>query len=611
MTPDETIDAFLRSVGPDADPSATWSPHPPSAESSADPLPSFETHTPGILGAATALELGEVLGEGGMGVVYSAHQAELDRHVAVKQLKTTAAAHATRALAREARVMGRLDHPNIIPVHALGKDAQSRPVMVMKRVDGVSWRTLIREPDHPAWERLLDRGSTPLERHLSIFLDVCRAVAHAHERGTLHLDLKPDNTMIGEHGEVYVVDWGLAAPVAQPVRAIAGTPAYMAPEQTEVGATLLEQTDVFLLGGTLFEALTAERPRRGESIEQVVASARAGAPLEWPDHVSRPLRTLVTRACSREAGERHESVHDLIQDVRSYLRHAGSTRLASAALMRAAEVEELLQSTSPDAVAVTNAYSAARFGFEQALLGWPENAAAREGLHTLLTCMIRWSCSLDEVATAAGMLSTLEQHAGAKPELRAEIQGSEQRNQQRVATARAHDLRIGYRARMIWIGSLIVFGLLVAVATRLGVQVTLSSITVLALVVVLSSWMMTGLLWRRITANDVSRRMVLTVNLTLAAPLFNRLAALGSDEPPAVAYILTVDLISIGVGAMIISVFTEPWLLPASAIGLVAAVVAVVRPDLAIHCVTAGVIGMPVLMVLTLWARREPDPHPR
>ena len=612
MTPDETIDAFLRSVGPDADPSATWSPHTVREDSGAEALPSFQTHMPGMLGASAALELGEVLGEGGMGVVYSARQAELDRHVAVKKLKNDAAAHAKRALTREARVMGRLDHPNIIPVHALGKDADQRPVMVMKRVDGVSWRELARAEDHPAWARISDRGSTPIERHLSIFIDVCRAVAHAHERDTLHLDLKPANVMIGEHGEVYVVDWGLAAPVGHTLEAIAGTPAYMAPEQTQPGATLTEQTDVYLLGGTLFEAITGQRPRQGQSLETMLQSARAAdTELDWPPTAAPHLRRLVEQACSPEREARHPSVGALIEDVRAYLQHAGSMRIAAAALERAAEVEMLLGQTPPDAAAVTSTYSAARFGFEQALLAWPDNPQARAGLHTLLTHMVRWSCSLDEAATAAGMLSALEGLSGPQPALRAAVHDIESRQQQRLAAERDQDLRVNYHARMVWMGSFVLFGVVAALSTRLGWQVTHVNITLLSLAVALSSWSLTGLLWSRLTGNDVSRRIVLTINLTLTVPLINRLAALATPEPPAIPFILAVDLISISICAVFISIFTDPRLIPASLVGMLAAAIAVVRPDLAVYCITSGVIVMPLSMVLTLWLRRDAFNEPQ
>jgi len=171
------------------------------------------------------------LGEGGMGVVYAVEDGLLHRRVALKRLKP-GIADAGRFVA-EAQLTAQLQHPGIVPVHTLGEDEEGRPFYTMEIVDG---QTLA---------EVLARGRTTLARLVDVLVRVCDAVAYAHERGVVHRDLKPSNIMVGRHGEVRVMDWGIAkvldvaAPALRTVRTegegtvagrVAGSPGYLAPE---------------------------------------------------------------------------------------------------------------------------------------------------------------------------------------------------------------------------------------------------------------------------------------------------------------------------------------------------------------------------------------------
>jgi serine/threonine protein kinase len=194
------------------------------------------------------------LGRGGMGVVYEAHDDELDRRVAIKVLATELASPAAAERMRhEARVIARLEHPGIVPLHDVGTLADGRIFYAMKLVRG-------RRLDEVARE---ERGTTEL---LRIFLRLCEAVALAHARGVVHCDLKPENVMAGEFGEVLVMDWGVARSLGdrEAERVIAGTRGFMAPEQ-ERGESVDATADVYALGAIL-RATVQTRPRLLEAI---------------------------------------------------------------------------------------------------------------------------------------------------------------------------------------------------------------------------------------------------------------------------------------------------------------------------------------------------------
>jgi len=167
--------------------------------------------------SGTRYELESEIGRGGMGVVYAARDRQLDRRVALKVLDS--------ALAGEAQLIARLEHPAIVPIYETGELPDGRAFYAMKLVAGA-------RIDHYL------AGSPSLGERLRVIRRVGEALAFAHTRGTIHRDLKPQNVMVGEFGEVYVMDWGVAA--------IAGTPAFRAPE-----ASLDQRSDIYALGALL------------------------------------------------------------------------------------------------------------------------------------------------------------------------------------------------------------------------------------------------------------------------------------------------------------------------------------------------------------------------
>src|SRR5690348_15113780 len=184
----------------------------------------------------TRYEIEGEIGRGGMGVVYSALDRELDRRVAIKVLDSTLPAG---RLAEEARVIAKLEHPAIVPIYEAGTLPDGRAYYAMKLVDGARL-------DH-----YLDAHASVTER-LRLIQRIGEALAFAHSRGVIHRDVKPQNVMIGSFGEVYVMDWG--------VEGVAGTPEFRAPEQAQAGS-IDQRSDVYSLGALLRFVMPERAPR--------------------------------------------------------------------------------------------------------------------------------------------------------------------------------------------------------------------------------------------------------------------------------------------------------------------------------------------------------------
>lgn len=210
-----------------------------------------------------------VAGRGGSATVYEARDTDLDRIVAVKvpDVADQGGRSAAR-LAREAVLLARLDHPGIVPIHERGTLGDGRPFYVMKFVKGLP------VDEATASRTLIDR--------LAVLDRVLETVGFAHAHGIVHRDLKPSNILVGEFGEVYVMDWGAAqsAEVPEAEAVIAGTPGFMAPEQA-AGAVVDARADVYALGTLLLALAGAEPPN---ALVAIAVRARAADPgARYPD----------------------------------------------------------------------------------------------------------------------------------------------------------------------------------------------------------------------------------------------------------------------------------------------------------------------------------------
>lgn len=332
------------------------------------------------------------IGEGGMGRVHLARQRSLDRDVALKTLKPGATRAVADALLQEARLTGSLEHPGVIPVHALGLDETGRPMLVMKRVDGVDLAALLADPAHPAW-RARGRSSDRLVASLEILVQVCLTLEFAHSRRVIHRDVKPENIMVGAFGEVVLLDWGIATTLGQhDPGAFVGTPAYMAPEMA-LGRPVDARTDVYLVGATLHEVVTGRCRHDGAGVVEVVRRAVDSAPVDYGPHVPEELARICNRATARDPADRHANVEELREDIAAFLRHRGARALCDAALERVSALEGALASAPAGAPPgdLAGAYRLAtegRFGLVQSLREHPADEAARAGMRRCLAAAI-------------------------------------------------------------------------------------------------------------------------------------------------------------------------------------------------------------------------------
>lgn len=285
----------------------------------------------------------QVLGSGGMGVVHLQHDRQIGRRVALKVLRDHHAGHGDleARFVREARLQGQLEHPSVVPVYDLGVDPDGRTYFTMKRVRGVDLHTIIKQ---------LAKGEAsfeerfPRRRLLTAFGNVCLAVQFAHERGVVHRDLKPENIMLGDHGEVYVLDWGLAKllgddrPVASTTLDVStlpstetvagdmmGTPGFMSPEHVAQGPNAVTPaSDLYALGAVLFELLALFPLHPTDSAARAMATTMAGVDARpsarAPERDVPPeLDAICQQATAMSPADRHDDARAMHLAIEAYL----------------------------------------------------------------------------------------------------------------------------------------------------------------------------------------------------------------------------------------------------------------------------------------------------
>lgn len=300
----------------------------------------------GLTSKDGSFQLSHLIGKGGQGEVWEALQVELGRVVAVKRSRVTG--NAQLDFIKEAYTSAQLDHPNIVPVYDIGlvtADGRRVPFLAMKRVVGRSWQAALA---HDREEKHLSHDDF-LARHLQILIPVINAVAYAHNKRIIHRDLKPGQVMLGEYGEVFLLDWGLAIlldevqPPAAPEHQTppnkfytldtatnpAGTPVYMAPEQATADTVGLGiHTDVYLLGAILFEIVVGKPPHSADTVRKAMMKAQMNECLPYPDDAPEELTALIDRCLATDPADRPKRVLEIRRGIEDYLSGASKKDLS-------------------------------------------------------------------------------------------------------------------------------------------------------------------------------------------------------------------------------------------------------------------------------------------
>jgi len=253
------------------------------------------------------------LGEGGKGVVYKARDTVLNRVVAIKMLKSAVSGEeAYSRFMTEAQAVAKLNHPNIVSIHDIGKEGEKQ-FFVLEFVDGMSLRDLM---------RTYPEGKCDFQTVLRMGMDICGALQYAHSQGVLHRDIKPENILVTEEGTAKLMDFGLAKMLGQPSitqeGVIVGTVAYVAPE-IALGKSADARSDLYSFGAVLYEAVTGRPPFSGEDPVKIIFSHIHDypvSPTRLNPKVSPALAECIMKLLEKEPGKRYQSAEDLLKVLR-------------------------------------------------------------------------------------------------------------------------------------------------------------------------------------------------------------------------------------------------------------------------------------------------------
>lgn len=362
----------------------------------------------------------KVIGRGGMGIISSATQLELGREVAMKRLhpylsKSEVHQDSFRA---EALVLGHLDHPNIVPLYGCNRLKGDDLTLAMKLISGRTWAQMLHGPDGAMIE---ENEVRDYDSHLGILLNVCNAIAFAHSRDIIHRDIKPENVMVGEFGEVLVMDWGIAVsfrsdyvgeelPHRSNATGLVGTPGYLAPEMAEARGDLQGPwTDVYLLGAVLYEVFAGQVPNQGDTILQLLEAVARGDAPDYPESMPFGVEEICRKAMAVEPADRYQTVAEFRAAVQSYMSHRESINISN---MASATLEGCIKSLETDdrgsRGSLYAGFNESIAGFQQSLRLWDGNADAVDGEKEARSLYARAALESGDLLLAEAQLEFLD-----------------------------------------------------------------------------------------------------------------------------------------------------------------------------------------------------------
>lgn len=344
------------------------------------------------------------LGKGGMGNIQLGKQNIPEREVAIKTLlKDTP--QTRQILLQEANIMGKLEHPNIVPIHEVHINDENDIQIIMKRIQGKTLGDfLVKE----------NSDETQIREGLNVLIQVCHALEFAHSHNILHRDIKCENIMVGKFNEVYLMDWGLAFDItlAHTVNTgIMGTPGYMAPEMLHGDPTELDiRTDVYLLGSTLHYILMGRHRHDAENICSTLALVEASLSFEYPASIPRHIGAIANRACAQDPDDRYENVFIFRAELENALRIWDAIKICSRANRKIIQLNRLIQkkrSTEEDINTIHEKFIEVLSTLKTALEISPTYQEAQEDIDRLNLLMIDFYLSQQKPKEAQALYKNL------------------------------------------------------------------------------------------------------------------------------------------------------------------------------------------------------------
>jgi serine/threonine protein kinase len=347
------------------------------------------------------------IGEGGFGQVDAAKQLCFNRRVAIKRVRSDRGnIFAEQQLKEEAQLMGQLEHPAIPPVHIVGIDEENQIALVMKFIKGNSWLEILKR-DHAK----IKQNQLPqwyLEKHLNYLLRIGEALDFAHKKSIIHRDIKPENVVIGEYGEVYLIDWGIACTLNNEMtfhgQGYAGTPCYAAPEMIVNKPIWDIRSDVYLMGASLYQIIAGTPPHMGQSAGEVFNNITDKPTPLLHDDFPATLRMICGCAMSKDQEERYTSVYAMLEDIRYFLTQGELAELNIKATQDLDKARELAKKNNEFSDELETIGARCRFRLEEITYRSPSNKKAKAQLGECLQILIEDAINKKRLAAARTLL---------------------------------------------------------------------------------------------------------------------------------------------------------------------------------------------------------------
>jgi len=457
-------------------------------------------------------------------------------------------------------------------------------------------------------------------------MQVCQAIHFAHSKGILHLDLKPENIMLGPFGEVYVLDWGISVttqenealpiPRASQISSLAGTPSYMAPEQVMIlPEKISEKTDIYQLGAILHECMTGRSKHIGDSLMQVLFQATRSEPYPYGPDVPEELAEIANRATHVNPDKRFESVEAFRQAIVFFLQHRESIAMAHEAQKQQERFTELCQGEDlqkkEKIIEIHSLFSEARFAYQQALRIWEDNENASQGLKQLHVQMVEVQISTKDVEAASLYYAQIqeppEKLTQALQQLQQEQADKEQEIQALQALKKDVDFQEGKSARDLIDGSFgLLFGILLLFFSESvgGYEFTYDVYLAILVVGGVCTFGITLVWGKLVTSTVMNRSVIITSWLILIVMSLHFLSIKLRGLPPDIAFndVYLFILIIVGIYG---SAFDTRLLLPLPCL-ILAYVFGLFWPKYIID-IAALISFSSFIVIVLLWWQEEPQ----